>query len=116
VTAATTTSLGECHLHAGLDARRPDDLDRLAAQVDGRGLLARDDGEHVDALEATVDLRAKDLADLGPRGNERFDERATGLARAGSSPGEPTVVELARELDLDAARHAQKLAGSLRSS
>jgi hypothetical protein len=116
VTAATTTLLGERHLHACLDARRPDDLDRLAAQVDGRGLLARDDGEHVDAVEAVVDLRAKYLADLGPRRNERLDERAARLARAGSSPGEATVVELARELDLDTARHAQKLAGSLRSS
>lgn len=113
--ATAATLLCERHLHARLRARRADDLDLLASKVDGRRLLAGDYREYVDAVEPAVDLGAEDLADLRTRWDERLDERATRLARARGAPRKATVVELARELDLDAARHAQKLAASLRS-
>jgi len=62
--ATATTFLGERDLHASLDARWSDDLDRLATQVDRGRLFSREDREHVHAVKSVVDLGAEDLPDL----------------------------------------------------
>ena len=45
-------------------ARRADQRDRLTSQVERRGDLARDDREHLDAVDPRLDLGAEHLTDL----------------------------------------------------
>ena len=112
VTAATAALRDERHLDGALGLRGDDAFDRLTAKIERRGLLARDDRQHVDTIEAGLDLGAQHLAELHGFGNDGCEERAPRLACTSSAPRVAPIVELARELDLDASRHGAKLSTS----
>jgi hypothetical protein len=87
-------------------ARRPDDFDalRLVALL----LLDRREADDGHAVEIEVGIGAKDRADRGAVRHERYVDDTSGLARAGSTPRPRSITAIARELDIDPARHGER--------
>jgi hypothetical protein len=86
--------------------RGPDDFDalRFVAPL----LLDRREADDADAIEVEIRIGPKDHTDFGALRHERCVDDTSGLACARGAPRPRSVTAVARELDVDPARHGEK--------
>jgi hypothetical protein len=86
--------------------RGPDDLDalRFVAPL----LLDRREADDAHAIEVEIRIGPKDLTDFGTVRHQRCVDDTAGLACARGAPRPRAVTTVARELDVDPARHGER--------